>query len=51
MGMFILEAWKADGSAYRMKTLYALVCYFKQFYDTNSIHDVNPLVPTYYSRS
>ena len=51
MGMFILEAWKADGSQYRLKTLYALVCYFKPLYEANGVHNVNPLNTAYYSHS
>ena len=40
---FVLEARKADGSEYPPKTLYALVCCFKRYYEASGVHDVNPL--------
>ena len=43
MGKFVLEAQKKDGSEYLPKMLYALVCCFKQFYEANSIHNINAL--------
>ena len=40
---FTLEVRKADGSEYPPKSLYALVCCFKQFFEQNGIHGINPL--------
>ena len=41
MSKFVLEARKADGSEYPPKTLYALVCCFKRYYEASGVHDVN----------
>jgi len=49
MGTFVLEVRKADSSEDPLKTLYALVCYFKQFYKASGVHNVNPLNTAYYS--
>ena len=35
MSKFVLEARKADGSEYPPKTLYALVCCFKRYYEAS----------------
>ena len=35
MSKFVLEARKADGSEYPPKTLYALVCRFKRYYEAS----------------
>ena len=43
MSKFVLEARKADGSEYPPKTMYALVCCFKRYYEASGVHDVNPL--------
>ena len=43
LGKFVLEVRKKDGSEYPPKSLYALVCCFKRFYEVNGIHGVNPL--------
>ena len=43
MGKFVAEARKVDGSEYPPKTLYALVCCFKRYYEANGNHSVNPL--------
>ena len=43
MSKFVLEARKADGTEYPPKTLYALVCCFKRYYEASGVHDVNPL--------
>ena len=43
MGKFVLELRKQNGSEYPPKTLYALICCFKRFYEQNGVHDVNPL--------
>ena len=43
MSKFVLEARKADGSEYPPKTMYALVCCFKRYYEVSGVHDVNPL--------
>ena len=40
---FTLEVRKADGSENPPKSLYALVCCFKQFFERNGIHGINPL--------
>lgn len=42
MGKFVLEVQK-DKSEYSPKSLYALLCCFKHFYEQNGVHDVNPL--------
>ena len=46
LGKFILEARKKDGTEYPPKSLYALVCSFKRFFETNERFDVNPLTPS-----
>ena len=43
MGKFVLEVRKKDGSEYPQKSLYALVCCFKRFFEQNGVHNVNPL--------
>ena len=43
MSKFVLEARKTDGSEYPPKTLYAIVCSFKRYYEANGVHDVNVL--------
>ena len=43
MGKFVLEVCKKDGKEYPPKTLYALVCCFKGYYEQNGVFDVNPL--------
>ena len=43
MGKFVLEVCKKDGKEYPPKTLYALVCCFKRYYEQNGVFDVNPL--------
>ena len=46
MGKFVMEVRKKDGSEYPPKSLYALVCCFKRYYEQHGVHDVNPLSPT-----
>ena len=46
MGKFVLEVRKKDGNEYPPKTVYALVCCFKRFFEQNGIHAVNPLNAT-----
>ena len=43
MGKFILEVRKKDGEEYPPKSLYALICCFKRFFEQNGVHDINPL--------
>ena len=43
MGKFVLETRKTDGQEYPPKTLYALICCFKRYYEANGVHTVNPL--------
>ena len=43
IGKFILEVRKTDGSEYPPKSLYALVCCFKRFFEQNGIHGINPI--------
>ena len=43
MGKFVLEVHKKDGSEYPLKSLYALVCCFKCFFEQNGVHNFNPL--------
>ena len=43
MGKFVAEARKVDRSEYPPKTLYALVCCFKRYYEANGNHSVNLL--------
>ena len=45
MGKFVLEVRKKDGQEYPPKTLYALVCCFKRFFEQNGVFSVNPLNP------
>ena len=37
MSKFVLKARKADGSEYPPKTMYALVCCFKRYYEASSV--------------
>ena len=46
MAKFVLEVRKQNGSEYPPKTLYALVCCFKRYYEQNGIHYINPLCPS-----
>ena len=46
MGKFVLEVRKKDGTEYPPKSLYALVCCFKRFYEQNGVYDINPLIPS-----
>ena len=43
MGKFVLEIRKKDGKEFPPKSLYALVCCFKRYYEQNGVFDVNPL--------
>lgn len=43
MGKFVLEVRKKDGKEYPPKSLYALVCCFKRFFEQNGVHNINPL--------
>ncbi len=43
LGKFVLETRKNDGQEYPPKSLYALVCCFKRYYEANGVHTVNPL--------
>lgn len=43
MGKFVLEVRKRDGTEYPPKTVYALVCCFKRYFEENGIHEINPL--------
>ena len=43
MRKLVLEVRKKDGSMYPPKSLYALVCCFKHYYEANGVHDINPL--------
>ena len=45
LGKFVLEVRKVDGSEYPPKTLYALVCCFKRYFEANGVHDINPISP------
>ncbi len=45
-GKFVLEIHKQNGSEYPPKSLYAMVCCFKWFYNQNECYDVNPLCST-----
>ncbi len=38
LGKFVLEVRKKNGDYYPPKTIYALVCCFKRFYEQNGIH-------------
>ena len=40
---FVLEIRKRDGSEYPPKSIYALVCCFKRYFEHHGIHGVNPL--------
>jgi hypothetical protein len=42
-----LEVRKKNGGEYPPKTLYALVCCFKRYYEQYNVHDVNPLSPSH----
>ena len=46
MRKLVLEVRKKDGSMYPPKTLYALVCCFKRYYEANGVHNINPLDPS-----
>ena len=46
MGKFVLEVRKRDGKPYPPKSLYALVCCFKRFFEDNGMHGINPLCPS-----
>ena len=46
MGKFVLEVRKKDGKEYPAKSLYALVCCFKHFFEQNGVHNINPLSTT-----
>ena len=46
MGKFVLEVRKKDGMEYPPKSLYALVCCFKRFFEQNGVHNINPLSTT-----
>ncbi len=46
LAKFVLEVRKKNGSEYPPKSLYALVCCFKRYFETNKIHNVNPLNPS-----
>ena len=41
LGKFVLEVRKADGGEYPPKSLYALVCCFKRYFEANGVHDIN----------
>ena len=43
MGKFVLEVRKKDGQEYLPKSIYALVCCFKRYYEQHGVFDVNPL--------
>ena len=49
MGKFVLEVPKKDGKEYPPKTLYALVCCFKRFFEQNGVsHTVHvPSISTF----
>ena len=46
MRKLVLEVRKKDGSMHPPKTLYALVCCFKRYYEANGVHNINPLDPS-----
>ncbi len=46
MGKFILEVRKKDGKEYPPKSLYAIVCCFKRFFEQRGVHSINPLSTT-----
>jgi len=43
MGKFVLEVRKKTGQEYLPKSIYALVCCFKRYYEQHGVFDVNPL--------
>ena len=43
MCKFVLEVRKKDGKEYPPKSLYALVCCLKCFFEQHGVHDINPL--------
>ena len=43
LAKFVVEVRKKDGTQYPPKSLYALVCCFKHFFEANNRFDVNPL--------
>ncbi len=45
LGKFVLEIRKQTGTEYPPKTLYAIVCCFKRYFERNEVYDVNPLSP------
>ena len=46
MRKLVLEVRKKNGSMYPLKSLYALVCCFKRYYEANGVHNINPLDPS-----
>ena len=46
MRKFVLKVRKKDGKEYPPKSLYALVCCFKRFFEQNGVHNINPLSTT-----
>ena len=46
MGKFALEVRKQDGKEYPPKSLYALVCCFKRYFEQHGVHNINPLSTT-----
>ena len=46
MGKFVLKVRKKDGMEYPPKSLYALMCCFKHFFEQNGAHNINPLSTT-----
>ena len=42
MGKFVLDVRKKDGSGYPPKSLYAIVCCFKLYFEENGVYDINP---------
>ncbi len=44
LGKFVLEIRKQTGTEYPPKTLYAIVCCFKRYFERNEVC-VNPLSP------
>ncbi len=46
MGKFILEVRKKEGKEYPPKSLYAIVCCFKRFFEQRGVHSINPLSTT-----
>ena len=44
MGKFVLEVRKNNGQEYPPKSIYALVCCFKRYYEQHGVFDVNPVI-------